>query len=182
MSTTTDTVAAANCTICQDTMGTDSHTSHTLPECGHCFHAHCLLQWFRSNGSCPLCRGEQDTHIGYMNTVCRYKMLRSKSRGKRAPPQLKKFVKRIQRSEAVVKTKKKELRALRACTLDVSVRQVVARVRRAKTAVWGAERRLSKLKRTLGMTDFETQGFRLPNVVLSRPRRRAVYDSVYDSE
>ena len=45
------------CTICAD----DSHESETNPiatlECGHSFHTHCLITWFRNHhDTCPNCR------------------------------------------------------------------------------------------------------------------------------
>jgi hypothetical protein len=30
---------------------------HTLP-CGHTFHIKCVMEWFRRNGRCPMCREE----------------------------------------------------------------------------------------------------------------------------
>jgi hypothetical protein len=27
-----------------------------IPECKHCFHAHCIDEWLRMNATCPICR------------------------------------------------------------------------------------------------------------------------------
>ena len=29
-----------------------------LPQCDHCFHVHCIDEWFQSHSTCPLCRNE----------------------------------------------------------------------------------------------------------------------------
>lgn len=162
------------CSICQVPFA--EHACHALDECGHRFHTACVIRWFRTNGSCPLCRGEQNTYIGYLDTLCRYKMLRRKSKARRAPAKLKAFVKRICRAEDALKLKKKkmkELRAERAGEVEdgsMTVQQVLTKVRLSKQVVSAAERRLWCLKRTLGMSDFETPGFRLPNVVSGERR------------
>jgi hypothetical protein len=46
------------CVICLESLKGES-TCISLPECGHTFHATCLLEWFwDTKGSCPLCRRE----------------------------------------------------------------------------------------------------------------------------
>ena len=43
------------CAICLLEM--DESSGYKLPECGHRFHANCIISWFRSkHESCPLCR------------------------------------------------------------------------------------------------------------------------------
>lgn len=42
------------CSICQDPV-----TSATrLIQCGHCFHAQCISEWFSMNPRCPMCRND----------------------------------------------------------------------------------------------------------------------------
>jgi hypothetical protein len=42
------------CSICQDPI-----TSATrLVQCGHCFHAQCISEWFTMNPRCPMCRND----------------------------------------------------------------------------------------------------------------------------
>ena len=161
----------SNCSICQEPMG-DDEVSHTLPECGHCFHAACAIRWFRSgNESCPLCRGKPAEYIRPLDVMSRYTTLRRKSRARNAPRKLKAFVRRIQKIEATVKAKRAEMKALRgrrAATFEgVTVQQILTKLRRTKAAVFTAKCRLYRLKRSMGMADFETVGFRLPNVVSS---------------
>jgi hypothetical protein len=40
------------CSICQETATTGLAIRH----CGHCFHPHCIQQWFTLNPRCPVCR------------------------------------------------------------------------------------------------------------------------------
>lgn len=43
------------CSVC---LSTNAYARIAL--CGHTFHPHCFLRWFRLNRSCPLCRGAVD--------------------------------------------------------------------------------------------------------------------------
>lgn len=43
----------AECCVCY--MPMDSAQSYTL-ECGHTYHTSCIVTWFRSGNTCPLCR------------------------------------------------------------------------------------------------------------------------------
>ncbi|TKY61260.1 putative RING-H2 finger protein ATL21A [Spatholobus suberectus] len=43
------------CTICLSEYKT-KETIRCIPECAHCFHADCIDEWLRMNGTCPLCR------------------------------------------------------------------------------------------------------------------------------
>lgn len=40
------------CSICQETITSGLSIRH----CGHCFHPHCVRQWFTLNPRCPVCR------------------------------------------------------------------------------------------------------------------------------
>ncbi|XP_057439662.1 putative RING-H2 finger protein ATL21A [Lotus japonicus] len=43
------------CSICLSEYKSKD-TIRCIPECTHCFHAHCIDEWLRMNGTCPLCR------------------------------------------------------------------------------------------------------------------------------
>jgi hypothetical protein len=54
---TTRNVAMANatvCAICQETVASATR----LTNCGHCFHAACVNEWFTQNPRCPVCRND----------------------------------------------------------------------------------------------------------------------------
>ena len=48
------------CSIClQDFVNKSTNpleSTYKIPECGHTFHTNCLMQWFRREQRCPLCR------------------------------------------------------------------------------------------------------------------------------
>ncbi|KAL2921905.1 putative RING-H2 finger protein ATL21A [Bienertia sinuspersici] len=44
-----------NCAICLSEY-LAKETLKTIPDCGHCFHAHCIDEWLLLNASCPVCR------------------------------------------------------------------------------------------------------------------------------
>ena len=41
------------CPICLDEYNVGEYG--TITECGHCFHSHCLCEWFMRSNSCPIC-------------------------------------------------------------------------------------------------------------------------------
>jgi hypothetical protein len=43
------------CSICLHDMN-DKNLTYEIKECKHVFHTNCLIEWFRANNSCPLCR------------------------------------------------------------------------------------------------------------------------------
>lgn len=45
-------VTETNCAICQE--GVTCATR--IRACGHCFHSHCIREWFTMNTRCPICR------------------------------------------------------------------------------------------------------------------------------
>jgi hypothetical protein len=42
----------AQCSICQESIERGTR----IRQCGHCFHAECITQWFEMNPRCPMCR------------------------------------------------------------------------------------------------------------------------------
>ena len=42
------------CPICLDNI--EPHNSHTIQQCNHTFHTSCIIDWFRNNHRCPMCR------------------------------------------------------------------------------------------------------------------------------
>ena len=66
-----------DCAICQESFFEYGPT-HKL-ECGHEFHANCIVSWFRSGQkSCPICRDEVDNTItNDMNYLKRLTKMRS---------------------------------------------------------------------------------------------------------
>ena len=46
------------CTICQETSGENDLAWRRINRCGHTFHDVCIQPWFRTNNTCPTCRGQ----------------------------------------------------------------------------------------------------------------------------
>ncbi|KVH90913.1 Zinc finger, RING/FYVE/PHD-type [Cynara cardunculus var. scolymus] len=47
--------ATGNCPICMELFVPGNNVKQLLP-CGHCFHGRCILRWFSSSNTCPICR------------------------------------------------------------------------------------------------------------------------------
>ncbi|XP_071707553.1 putative RING-H2 finger protein ATL21A [Rutidosis leptorrhynchoides] len=45
----------ATCPICLSEYNVNE-TVRCIPECRHCFHAECIDEWLKMNGTCPICR------------------------------------------------------------------------------------------------------------------------------
>ncbi|VDK33131.1 unnamed protein product [Taenia asiatica] len=46
----------AECSICQELLGTSAHEHISALFCGHIFHAACIKKWLESSPTCPQCR------------------------------------------------------------------------------------------------------------------------------
>jgi hypothetical protein len=46
------------CTICQETSSANDLAWRRIHRCGHMFHDTCIQPWFRTNNTCPTCRGQ----------------------------------------------------------------------------------------------------------------------------
>jgi hypothetical protein len=90
------------CMICQDTLS--SATKYKLPECGHEYHTHCVVAWFRNGDSrCPYCgnngvnhnepkkrRNSTYRYYRFKENACKIMELRKHSKSSDANPLLKK--------------------------------------------------------------------------------------------
>ena len=43
-------------------------TLRCIPECKHCFHAECIDEWLRLNGTCPVCRNTPSPSPAHVNS------------------------------------------------------------------------------------------------------------------
>jgi hypothetical protein len=95
------------CAICLNTL--DEH-SFTIPECSHKFHSNCLLSWFRSNTSCPTCRGNfRKDDLTYSQIKTRFRMLSNYSRRKNANKYVVNMFKRYKKRNTMYKKCNKEI-------------------------------------------------------------------------
>ena len=57
-----------DCSVCADALDADDQSVVTL-ECGHTFHATCIVRWFRIGGStCPNCRADRGDAVWRIHT------------------------------------------------------------------------------------------------------------------
>ena len=94
------------CVICADE---GNEQMHTL-ECGHQFHASCLLRWFRQSPACPLCRSSDTSHLSTTCVKARASILQQHARMKTAPKELKKLAIKMSTNEQKLKDADNALR------------------------------------------------------------------------
>ncbi len=100
------------CAICISTI--NEKDKYKL-ECGHSFHTHCIIQWFRnSNGNCPCCwdNKKKISHYGvwerpYINTRCKKLEKYSKKEGiSKLKKQVEKLNKKEQEYDILLKSRR----------------------------------------------------------------------------
>jgi len=166
------------CSIC---LGNITNNVYTIPECDHKFHINCIMTWFRlGHKCCPLCRHNginnannssnfSLTHISnelsqfswiYRKKLLNddYKKMRIFSRKKDAPKHLKKKVAKLKRMEQKMKNISKEIRDFRNSKQpELTVSQVITKIRRIKGRHWKLKRNIKNLKQFIGLTNPEIQ-------------------------
>ena len=55
------------CPICLSEYCSEE-TLRCIPECKHCFHAECIDEWLRLNGTCPVCRNTPSPSPAHVNS------------------------------------------------------------------------------------------------------------------
>ena len=139
------------CSICMD--GFTLQNPRTELECGHGFHARCIIDWFRSStqsNTCPLCRADPSTVLTYPDTLQRCALLRRKARASNAPPELKKAVDKIRKAESAHTQLAREYREFNTA----EIRKMLHKYRELNRKKWAARRAVAKAKRELGLQDF----------------------------
>jgi hypothetical protein len=92
----------SECSICHEALVNEPF--YTLPECNHSFHTNCIMNWFRNEHTCPVCRS-----FGYQSRVESYTSVKKLSRQHNAPKEVTKYVNTVNRMEARYNSYKKEL-------------------------------------------------------------------------
>lgn len=99
---------ASTCPICLERMDSNYEL-----ECGHAFHAKCLVQWFRQKPYCPMCRDpgvRVDERSNIRTLEAMFRLKRELSRRKNAPKLLKRLVASYRKKAARLRQRKKEFR------------------------------------------------------------------------
>lgn len=157
------------CPICHDALPADA-SRHTLDECGHAFHAACLIGWLRTGGmSCPCCRADLEREeardsIDAFTLFERASYLRTTvARRKSAPADLLRLVDRVRKAEA---QEKACVRALRAYNREHHT--VIAQRSRLRSSSYRWSGIVRDAKRVLGM--YDSPHYPLPALIV-RSRR-----------
>ena len=125
------------CSICMD--GFTLQNPRTELECGHGFHARCIIDWFRSStqsNTCPLCRADPSTVLTYPDTLQRCALLRRKARASNAPPELKKAVDKIRKAESAHTQLAREYREFNTA----EIRKMLHKYHELNRKKWAARR------------------------------------------
>lgn len=149
------------CAICLDTVD----SAHRL-ECGHAFHAACLISWLRQgNLSCPCCRDNlhlPEESLPVMSVRARASHIRrTAARRVNAPGDLKRLVSRLRDAEAAHRRAIKERTEYRRAHRETLRHSTTLRMK-----ILNARRRVWKLNSLLGV--YECEGLRLPRLALTR--------------
>ena len=149
------------CPICLDTVD----NAHRL-ECGHAFHAACLISWLRQgNLSCPCCRDnlhQPEESLPIMSVRVRASHIRrTVARRATAPADLKRLVSRLREAEAAHRQTIQDRAEYRRAHRETLKRSETLRMK-----ILNARRRVWKLNSLLGV--YECEGLRLPRLAVSR--------------
>lgn len=153
------TMADDACPICLDAV----EAPHRL-DCGHGFHAACLISWLRQgNLSCPCCRDnlhQPETLLPPMALRERASHIRrTVVRRASAPADLKRLVARLREAEAAHKRAVRERAEYRRAH-----RETLRGAEQRRTKIFSARRRVYKLNALLGI--YECENLRLPRLAV----------------
>ena len=97
----------SSCAICQNTC--NSKSFYKL-DCGHSFHSNCLIEAFRRDPRCPLCRDRTGVNrsSSYLTMEALFKIKKKLSKRKDAPKELKRLVRMWDKKEQRIKLRKQE--------------------------------------------------------------------------
>ena len=141
-------MAEVTCAICLEHIDESSSDQHTIDQCGHTFHASCLIKWTinPANGStCPTCRSTPPT-IGFFTARARASHLRrTVARRKNAPSDLMKLVRSVQSAEAAARKASHTASFLRK-----KHKKILQIVRKARSDKWRADRKVHDAILVLG--------------------------------
>lgn len=144
------------CSICTESI--DLSSNHIL-ECGHAFHADCIITWFRhGNSCCPNCRNPGETKmLNFNDSQARASELRKRSRNKNAPKRLKILVERLKFSEQKYKEVRKLMKEYRLQNIRVFNEWC-----KLRSKLTHASNQIIRKTRILGT--FSSPDFPLPNI------------------
>tara|TARA_S200000501_G_scaffold368661_1_gene406849 strand:- start:33 stop:539 length:507 start_codon:yes stop_codon:yes gene_type:complete len=149
------------CCICHESL---NDNIYSLPECNHSFHTNCIITWFRiGKNSCPLCQNsginslkEVQYNTNYIQRSVAYenfKNLRSYSRRKDAPLELKKKFKKLKKLEDKLKELKIEIKEFENKKVkNLTVKQIIKKISNYRSKRWHLMVKIKKYKQLIGFS------------------------------
>jgi hypothetical protein len=147
------------CCICQETLDEE----YALPECGHKYHANCIITWFRmGKNNCPLCNNgginsmqqltsTTHTHGQRITAYENYKKLRKLSRKKNASMELKNLVDRLKNWEKKNKDIIKDIKKLKTDKhIELTGKEVLNQYKKLRRRRWTVRYKIRRLKELIG--------------------------------
>lgn len=142
------------CPICMESFDNQSGDSnengqYVIPECNHKFHTACLMEWFRREQRCPMCR--DDAGIIPKQQIMRYtkgkiELVKKLCKESKAPRYLQQLLKRYISFQEKLKVACKELReAIRTKDL-VNYKQHTSLIRRLRNKQWKYNKKIRELE------------------------------------
>lgn len=124
-----------SCPVCTESM--QDREVVTL-DCGHAFHAVCVVEWFRRKGSCPLCRDNVDPEErnSYRNLKAQFMLKKRLSKRKDAPKELKDLVKQHKKKMARLKENRKEFREWKKTEEGARFKELNKKFRKLQNRSW----------------------------------------------
>ena len=138
------------CTICLEKFADSDKSCYTIPQCNHTFHTSCLMQWFRQEVRCPLCRDNglgQDPgqrRAGY-RARGKLPLIRKICRRKDAPRMLIQILKKRDEIEKKRAAASKELKLATSSKQPIVYAKHQALVRKLRNRVWDLCRKVAQM-------------------------------------
>jgi len=146
------------CPICMESFDnqigdTDESGQYVIPECNHRFHTACLMEWFRREQRCPMCRDDaginlkqRSPYLHYRETKGKVQLVKKLCKEAKAPRYLQQLLKRYMTFQEKLKVACKELReAIRIKDL-VNYKQHNSLIRRLRNKQWEYNKKIRELE------------------------------------
>lgn len=135
------------CAICYEKLSTEQ--SYTIAECGHTFHTHCIMSWYRcGHNRCPLCLSEGDSVPDEISRpiMSRYREARFVARKKDASLFLKRTYARLRAFETKYTKHYQETKVWKNQVHDCAPREILKIHRQRRLRKYELQLQMHQLK------------------------------------
>jgi len=139
------------CVICQGELC--DNRSHELSECGHYFHANCIISWFRAGHKiCPICRdsGTNQPHNRYRSRKHRIAYFKKWAHIKKVPEVIKDLVDKLKREELKMKELKRQFTILSQSQEQFTYKQMKNKTKRFRDKLLTCDQNIFELRKEIG--------------------------------